>query len=301
MLFLTGLAAFLVNIVSGIWIKYKPYTSVSIASTACVVAALVYLLLLLIRWSPYLTGSTKTSRKTAVSVRAHFVFWEFISQPRNNALQCTCIHSLRYVWTTWVAFLMYYTASLRSSTSAVLYLKNIVYRVGNHAQQLGADKALSSRLKSAHLILHTKTFCLVAWKCMMRMTKYELVWSSAADELGIADLLAYDRCRKETFCQWAFRMIGIYHLAQPPQNPSNPYSGCPTAWPGCHSGCNNRRSHLASRRLQTSEDHSDCTVGGVGCLWQRRSCPCQYLIEASRQKWAPPMWQCNMSVPVYGL
>ena len=66
---LSGLLMFVINVLAGVWIKYNPYSSVSIASSACIGLAFVYLVLLYLRWTPYLTGYTKPARNSAVKVR----------------------------------------------------------------------------------------------------------------------------------------------------------------------------------------------------------------------------------------
>lgn len=65
---LAGLASFVLNVVAGVWIKYNPYSSISIAATACMGVAILYLLLLYSRWAPYLTGYTRRSRGQAYNV-----------------------------------------------------------------------------------------------------------------------------------------------------------------------------------------------------------------------------------------
>lgn len=52
---------FVVNMLAGAWIKYRPFRSASIASNTIMGIALVYLCFAHSRWAPYLVGS-KTSR-----------------------------------------------------------------------------------------------------------------------------------------------------------------------------------------------------------------------------------------------
>ena len=70
-----GLCAFVVNIMSGAWIKYSPFKGVSIAATVIMGIALLYLIQLHLRWTPYLT------KRSSVETEASKVTWH---------LRCIC-------------------------------------------------------------------------------------------------------------------------------------------------------------------------------------------------------------------
>lgn len=68
-----GLATFVLNMLAGAWIKYQPYTSVSIASNVVIGLALIYLFYAHSRWAPYLVGDrSKHDKAHAVSFACSF-------------------------------------------------------------------------------------------------------------------------------------------------------------------------------------------------------------------------------------
>lgn len=65
-----GMASFIVNVMAGAWIKYAPYRSVSICSTAIMAVTLVYLVYAHTRWAPYLLSSSdRATHSKALAVR----------------------------------------------------------------------------------------------------------------------------------------------------------------------------------------------------------------------------------------
>ena len=92
---LAGLLAFVANALAGVWIKYSPHSSVSIAATACMGLAFVYLMHLYFRWTPYYTGRTRPSRNAAIRVSIHLSSHNLLmtSFPRHS-LPCRFIMSL---------------------------------------------------------------------------------------------------------------------------------------------------------------------------------------------------------------
>lgn len=68
----TGLAAFVVNVMSGAWIKYSPFTRISVAATVIMSLAMIYLIQLHFRWAPYLRSRIQSGMNFSEQVEHLF-------------------------------------------------------------------------------------------------------------------------------------------------------------------------------------------------------------------------------------
>lgn len=63
-----GLLGFAANNLAAFWIKFIPYTGISIAATTCMGLAFVYLLNVYLRWTPFYVIFNKAAREAAMKV-----------------------------------------------------------------------------------------------------------------------------------------------------------------------------------------------------------------------------------------